>query len=142
MGTILGTIISFAIVFFIVTFVHELGHFIMAKRFGVRVKAFSFGIGLRLFGVRDGRFSFGKATGDGTGTDYKVSLLPVICYVQMEGEGVFEKDRPVPPSDLMAKRRGEGFVILVMGSVMSLVLAVVLMSVVSAIGTRVVKYLD
>ena len=53
MVNILGTIVSFAIVFFIVTFVHEFGHFIMAKRFGVRVKAFSFGIGPRLFGVRD-----------------------------------------------------------------------------------------
>ncbi len=142
MINILGTILSFAIVFFIVTFVHEFGHFIMAKRFGVRVKAFSFGIGPRIFGVRDGKLSFGKAPAGGTGTDYKLSLFPVICYVQMEGEGVFEKDRPIPPDDMMAKTRGRRFLIMVMGSVMNLVLAVVLMSVVSGIGTRVVKYLD
>ena len=142
MGPILGTILSFAIVFFIVTFVHEFGHFIMAKRFGVRVKAFSFGIGPRIFGVRDGKFSFGKAPAGGTGTDYKLSLFPVICYVQMEGEGVFEKDRPIPPDDMMAKPRGQRFLIMVMGSVMNLLLAVILMSVVSGIGTRVVKYID
>ena len=142
MVNILGTIVSFAIVFFIVTFVHEFGHFIMAKRFGVRVKAFSFGIGPRLFGVRDRKFSFGKLREDGTGTDYKICLLPVICYVQMEGEGVLEKDRPIPPDDMMAKSRGRRFLIMVMGSVMNLVLAVLLMSVVSGIGTKVVKYID
>jgi len=142
MVNILGTIVSFAIVFFIVTFVHEFGHFMMAKLFGVRVKAFSFGIGLRLLGVQDGRFSFGKLPEGGTGTDYKLSLVPVICYVQMEGEGVFDKGRPLPPDDMMAKTRGQRFLIMVMGSVMNLVLAVVLMSVVSGIGTRAVKYMD
>jgi regulator of sigma E protease len=142
MANILGTIVSFAIVFFIVTFVHEFGHFMMAKLFGVRVKAFSFGIGLRLFGVQDGRPSFGKLPEGGTGTDYKLSLLPVICYVQMEGEGALEKDRPLPPDDMMAKTRGQRFLIMVMGSVMNLVLAVILMSVVSGIGTRAVKYMD
>jgi regulator of sigma E protease len=142
MVNILGTIASFAIVFFIVTFVHEFGHFMMAKLFGVKVKAFSFGIGLRLFGVRDGRLSFGKLPAGGTGTDYKLSLLPIICYVQMEGEAAFEKDRPLPPDDMMAKTRGQRFLIMVMGSVMNLVLAVLLMSVVSGIGTRAVKYMD
>ena len=142
MANIIGTILAFAIVFFIVTFVHEFGHFIMAKRFGVRVKAFSFGIGWRLFGVRDGKFSFFNAPPGGTGTDYKVCLFPVICYVQMEGEGMFERDRPIPPDDMMAKTRGRRFLIMVMGSVMNLVLAVILMSVVSGIGTQVVKYID
>jgi len=142
MVNFLGTIVSFAIVFFIVTFVHEFGHFIMAKLFGVRVKAFSFGIGPRLFGVRDGKFTLFKAAPGGAGTDYKVSLFPVICYVQMEGEGAFGKDRPIPPDDMMAKTRGQRFLIMVMGSVMNFVLAVVLMSVVSGIGTKVVKYLD
>jgi len=142
MANIIGTILSFAIVFFIVTFVHEFGHFIIAKRFRVRVKAFSFGIGPRLFGVQDGKLSLFKTTPGGTGTDYKLSLFPVICYVQMEGEGAFEKDRPIPPDDMMAKTRGQRFLIMVMGSVMNIVLAVILMSVVSGIGTRVVKYLD
>jgi regulator of sigma E protease len=142
MVNILGTLMSFAIVFFIVTFVHEFGHFMMAKLFGVRVKAFSFGIGLRLLGVQDGRLSFGKLSAGGTGTDYKLSLLPIICYVQMEGEGIFEKSRPLPPDDMMAKTRWQRFLIMVMGSAMNLVLAVFLMSVVSGIGTRAVKYMD
>ena len=142
MANFLGTILAFVIVFFVVTFVHEFGHFIMAKRFGVRVKAFSFGIGPRLFGVQDGKLSFFRAPHGGTGTDYKVCLFPVICYVQMEGEGAFEKERPIPPDDMMAKTRGQKFFIMVMGSVMNFLLAVILMSVVSGIGTRVVKYID
>ena len=142
MANILGTLLAFAIVFFIVTFVHEFGHFMMAKLFGVRVKAFSFGYrseDLR----RPGRPAFVReAAAGGTGTDYKLSLLPIICYVQIEGEGAFEKDRPLPPDDMMAKTRWQRFLIMVMGSVMNFVLAVVLMSVVSGIGTRAVKYMD
>lgn len=138
----LGTLVAFVIVFFVVTFVHEFGHFIMAKRFGVRVKAFSFGIGPRIFGVRDGRFSFGKATGEGTGTDYKVSLVPVICYVQMEGEGTFEKNRPLPPDDFMAKTRGQRFLIMGMGPVMNILLAIILVAVMNGIGTSAPEYLD
>ena len=54
--------------------VHEAGHFVMAKLCGVRVEAFSFGFGPRLFG-----FKYGD-------TDYKVCLLPLGGFVKMTGE--------------------------------------------------------
>src|SRR5579859_495371 len=63
-------------------FIHELGHFLAAKFFGVRVLTFSLGFGMRLFGYKRGRgFSFGPlrepdpaaATQE---TDYRVSALP------------------------------------------------------------------
>ncbi|MGZ5514362.1 MAG: site-2 protease family protein, partial [Candidatus Aminicenantales bacterium] len=95
MANFLGTLLAFVIVFFVVTFVHEFGHFFMARLFGVRVDAFSFGIGPRIFGVRNGKLTFFKAPEGGTGTDYRVSLVPVICYVKLLGEGMFEKDRPL-----------------------------------------------
>src|SRR5262245_14141247 len=58
----------------LVVFVHELGHFIVAKRCRVRVEIFSLGFGPRLFGwVR----------GD---TDYRVSLVPIGGYVKMAGD--------------------------------------------------------
>ena len=58
-----------------IIFIHELGHFIAAKRSGVKVERFSLGFGPRLFGlVRDG-------------TDYCISLLPFGGYVKMKGEG-------------------------------------------------------
>ena len=61
----------------ILVFVHELGHFLFAKLFGVRVLVFSIGFGRRLFGVTRG------------GTDYRVCLLPVGGFVQMEGADPF-----------------------------------------------------
>jgi len=54
--------------------VHELGHFAVAKLVGVKVLAFSFGFGPRLFGFRRGE------------TEYKVSVLPLGGYVKMLGE--------------------------------------------------------
>ncbi len=54
--------------------VHELGHFTVAKLCGVRVEAFSFGFGPRLFGFKIGE------------TDYKVCLLPLGGFVKMTGE--------------------------------------------------------
>ena len=58
----------------IIIFVHEFGHFITAKAFGMRVFVFSFGFGKRLFG-----FKWGD-------TDCRVSLIPLGGYVKLEGE--------------------------------------------------------
>ena len=56
-------------------FIHELGHFIFAKTFGVGVEKFSLGFGPKLFG---------KKVGD---TEYLISALPLGGYVKMVGEG-------------------------------------------------------
>lgn len=137
----LGTLLAFFIVFFAVTFVHEFGHFFMARLFGVRVEVFSFGIGPRLFGVQNGRLTLGRAPEGGTGTDYRISLVPIICYVKLFGEGLFEKDRPLAPDDLMAKTRGQRFLIMGLGPVMNVLLAVLLVAVMNGIGTSSPEYL-
>ncbi len=61
-------IISFLVFF------HELGHFLVAKFFGVKVRVFSIGFGQRLFGREIG------------GTDYRVSAIPLGGYVQLKGQ--------------------------------------------------------
>ncbi len=58
-------------------FIHELGHFLVAKACGVRVTIFSIGFGRRIFGFTHG------------GTDYRLSLLPFGGYVQMAGADPF-----------------------------------------------------
>jgi regulator of sigma E protease len=58
----------------IMVLVHEFGHFITAKFFGVRVEVFSIGFGKRLIGFKRGD------------TDYRISLLPIGGYVKMSGE--------------------------------------------------------
>jgi len=130
MPTILGTIIAFIIVFGVLVFVHEFGHFFMAKLFGVRVEVFSFGYGKRIWGVKKGE------------TDYRISIVPMGGYVKLLGEGMFEKDKKLEPNDLMAKPRWQRFLILVMGPVMNIVLAVVLVAVINIVGAQVPEYQD
>ena len=130
MGTIFGTILAFLIVFGILVFIHELGHFMMAKLVGIRVEVFSFGYGKRLFGIKKGN------------TDYRISLLPMGGYVKMLGEGMFEPGRAVAPDDMMAKNRGQRFLVMVMGSIMNILLAVALVAVINGIGVPTPRYQD
>ena len=73
--------LAFIVLVGVMVIVHELGHFIVAKLFRVRVEAFSFGFGPRLFG-----FKYGE-------TDYKVCLLPLGGFVKMTGENFAEVGR-------------------------------------------------
>jgi len=70
----LTTPLAFVVVLGIIIFVHEFGHLITAKAFGMRVFIFSFGFGKRLFG-----FQWGD-------TDCRVSAIPLGGYVKLEGE--------------------------------------------------------
>ena len=69
-------IIAFIFVIGILVFIHELGHFLVAKWSGVRVEKFSLGFGKKLFGFTRGE------------TEYLVCALPLGGYVKMYGEGV------------------------------------------------------
>ncbi len=70
---ILQTIVIFVAAIFILVLVHELGHFLAAKLFGMRVERFSIGFPPRLFGVKKGD------------TDYCISALPLGGYVKISG---------------------------------------------------------
>src|SRR5580692_11322673 len=67
--------------------IHELGHFWAARYFDVKVEAFSFGFGPRLFGFRRGD------------TDYRVSLILFGGYVKMSGEQFQEVGTGGPETD-------------------------------------------
>jgi regulator of sigma E protease len=67
--------IAFLAVITVVVFVHELGHFLMARAVGVQVEVFSIGFGKELFGFNDKH-----------GTRWKFGLLPLGGYVKMFGE--------------------------------------------------------
>ncbi|XXJ19224.1 RIP metalloprotease RseP [Desulfovibrio caledoniensis] len=72
-------------------FFHELGHFAVARVFGMGVKAFSLGFGPKLFGFTSGK------------TDYKVSLIPLGGYVALAGEQG-EEETDFPDDKLFSKR--------------------------------------
>jgi regulator of sigma E protease len=84
--TVLTTITSTVIVLGILVFVHELGHFLFAKRLGVGVLTFSLGFGPKLIGRKIGE------------TQYQVSAVPLGGFVKLIGENpeeqVKEEDRP------------------------------------------------
>ncbi len=128
MASLFGTILSFVIVFGILVFVHEFGHFFMAKLVGIRVDVFSFGYGKRLFGFKKGD------------TDYRVSLIPMGGYVKFPGEDVYEKDREVGPGDFMAAKRWQRFLTIFMGPIMNILLAVVLVAAINMVGAPVPVY--
>lgn len=76
-------VVSFVVVLGILIFVHELGHFLLAKWLGVKVEKFSLGFGPKLFGRTIGE------------TEYLVSAFPLGGYVKMYGEGGFSETEMV-----------------------------------------------
>jgi regulator of sigma E protease len=75
MSIIIGYVIPFLIILSVVVFVHEYGHYWVARRNGVRVETFSIGFGRELFGFNDRN-----------GTRWKFSLVPLGGYVKMLGD--------------------------------------------------------
>ena len=106
------TILAFAFVLGVLIFVHELGHFLMARRIGVRVLKFSLGFGPRIFGFTRGD------------TEYCISAIPLGGYVKMAGENP-DDPRTGRPDEFLSKTKWQRFLVLVMGPTMNLVLAVV-----------------
>jgi regulator of sigma E protease len=114
-GTFLTDGVLVVAVLGLMILVHELGHFIAAKLFGVRVLTFSLGFGKRLFGFKRGD------------TDYRLSALPFGGYVKMAGDDPSEV-RPGDPGEFLARPRWQRFVIVVMGPAMNALLAVGLLT--------------
>ncbi|NIM57633.1 MAG: RIP metalloprotease RseP [Candidatus Aminicenantes bacterium] len=124
----LETLLAFVIVFGVLVFVHELGHFFMAKLMKIRVEVFSWGIGKRLFGIKKGD------------TDYRISLIPIGGFVKFSGEEAYEKKAELAPHDFMAKKRWQRFLVLVTGSLMNIFLALLFVSIISMVGVTVPEY--
>jgi regulator of sigma E protease len=133
MGTLFGTILAFFIVFGVLVFIHEFGHFFVAKLVGIRVEVFSFGYGKRLFGISR------------KGTDYRISLVPMGGYVKFLGEGELftEGGKAVlPPDHFLAKTRWQRFLVMVTGSLMNIALAVAILTAIDMVGVNVPAYQD
>ena len=123
------TILAFLFVLGVLVFVHELGHFLAARRIGVRVLTFSLGFGPKLIATRRGD------------TEYAISAIPLGGYVKMAGESL-EDTRSGAPDEFLSKTKWQRFQVLIMGPVMNIVLAVVVMAFVLARGAEVPAYHD
>ena len=98
--------------FGLLIFLHELGHFLTARLFGVSVREFSIGMGPRLIGY----------TSKKTGIVYKICLLPIGGYVSMVGEDEESED----PNALGKKPAWQRLIIMAAGGVTNLVLGFLL----------------
>ncbi|MBZ5697957.1 MAG: RIP metalloprotease RseP [Acidobacteriia bacterium] len=122
-------IVSVSVVLGVMVLVHEWGHFIVAKAFGVRVEIFSIGFGPRLWGLKKGD------------TDYRISALPLGGYVKMAGDNPLE-DRKGDPDEFLSKPRWQRVVIAVAGPATNIILSIVIVSGLYMHGSKQPAYLD
>jgi regulator of sigma E protease len=114
------TLLAFAFVLGVLVFVHELGHFLAAKRVGIRVLKFQLGFNPTVISFRRGD------------TEYGIGALPLGGYVKMAGENPEDVERDKQgqivrhPDEFLSKSKWQRFQVLIMGPTMNILLAVVL----------------
>ena len=111
------TLIYFILILGITVFIHELGHFLYAKKFGVYVYEFSIGMGPRLF-------KFKRKNDE---TDYCIRLFPIGGFVQMAGEEIEENSNIPKNLQLQSKKAYQRLIIMLAGVFMNFLLAIVLL---------------
>ncbi|HEU4390100.1 MAG TPA: RIP metalloprotease RseP [Blastocatellia bacterium] len=111
MALTLNTAWIFALVLGGMVVLHELGHFIVARLFGIRVETFSVGFGPRLWGLKRGN------------TDYRLSLIPLGGYVKMAGENLDEQLTGAP-YEFMSKPKWQRFCVAIAGPTANILTAI------------------
>ncbi|MGB7217732.1 MAG: RIP metalloprotease RseP [Vicinamibacterales bacterium] len=123
------TLLSFAFVLGVLVFVHELGHFLAAKRIGIRVLKFQLGFNPTVLSFKRGD------------TEYGIGALPLGGYVKMAGESP-EEERTGSPDEFMSRSKWERFQVLIMGPTMNILLAIVITAILLYRGAEVPAYQD
>ncbi|MDR2008139.1 MAG: site-2 protease family protein, partial [Alphaproteobacteria bacterium] len=105
-------ILGFFVLISVLVFVHELGHYLFAKMFKVKVESFSIGFGKELFGWTDK-----------SGTRWKIAPIPFGGYVKMKGE-MIETENSATESDsdaFQSKALWQKFLIVLAGPLFNLI---------------------
>ncbi|CAN5727075.1 hypothetical protein BH10BDE1_BH10BDE1_29960 [soil metagenome] len=125
MSNIFSYVVPLIIMLGVLIFVHELGHFLVAKYFKVRVEVFSLGFGKKLVSFRRGD------------TEYCLSAIPLGGYVKMFGDDpsaeISEADRQ---ASFLHKPVGQRIAVVLAGPVMNLFFAFLLYTAISMIGEK------
>jgi regulator of sigma E protease len=128
LGNAASSIIVAGIVLGIIIVIHELGHFMVAKFFKIKVETFSVGFGPRLIGFRKGE------------TDYRISAFPLGGYVKMAGETPMDEVKGLD-YEFLSKPKWQRFLVASAGPAMNVILAVVLITGLYIYGTDVPEFL-
>ena len=130
------TLLAFVFVLGVLVFVHELGHFLAAKRVGIRVLRFQLGFDPKIYAIRRGD------------TEYSIGILPLGGFVKMAGENPEDVEHDEHGNvikrndEFLSKTKWERFQVLIMGPIMNLLLAVILTAVVLFQGFEKSSYED
>jgi regulator of sigma E protease len=124
---LLHSLIAFIFVLGVLIFVHELGHFLVARWLGVRVVTFCIGMGPKLLKWHRG------------GTEYAIAVLPIGGYCKMAGENPDEPQTGAH-DEFLSRPKWDRLRILLAGPVMNVLLSVVLTTIVVAQGALVPIY--
>ena len=116
---ILTTIVLFLLILGVIVFFHELGHFVMAKLYNVKVEEFALGFPPKIFGVKKGE------------TEYRLNWVPLGGYCKIVGEDGEEKENP---RSFGSKSIFQRFQIISAGVLMNFFLAFVIFSFIFMIG--------
>jgi regulator of sigma E protease len=109
---LVDSVLPFVGVLLVLVIIHELGHFLTAKAFGVKVLEFGFGFPPRLLAVKRGE------------TEYSINVLPLGGFVRLLGE-----EDPTDPRSLAAQPAWRRLIVMGSGSFMNFVLAIALFSI-------------
>jgi regulator of sigma E protease len=107
--------LAFVFALGVIIFVHEAGHFVAARAFGMRVLAFSLGFGRKLVGFRRGE------------TDYKIGWIPLGGYVKLSGEDP-EDQATDDPRDFLNRPRLQRIVVYLAGPCANALLSILLIA--------------
>lgn len=122
------TIVIFLALLSLLIFVHELGHYVMAKRSGMKVHEFGFGFPPRLFGIRkeNGRWKIvGRKSVSTENTIYSINVIPLGGFVKIMGEDSEAND---VPDSFVSKSFRARFATVAAGVIMNVLLAWVLLT--------------
>jgi len=130
------TILIFVAILGLLVFVHELGHFIVAKKSGMKVDEFGFGFPPRVIGIQkiDGKFKLvwgHRGALDSAHTVYSINLIPLGGFVKIVGEN---NEGESDPQSFINKPFGRRLLTLLAGVFMNVILAWVLLSIGLGIG--------
>jgi regulator of sigma E protease len=128
LASISFSIAAFLFVLGVMIFIHEFGHYAVAKFLGIRVEVFSLGFGRRLIGFKSGD------------TDYRISLLPLGGYVKMSGEH-YDDELSGESGEFMSHPKTHRFAVAVAGPLMNIALALILVTVTFMFGIPTAKHL-
>src|SRR5215203_6842225 len=114
MISVLQTILAFLFALGVIIVVHEAGHLLVAKAFGVRVLTFSVGFGKRIWGIQRGE------------TEYRISAVPLGGYVRLSGEN--PEEATSDPREFLSKPRWQRVLVYLAGPAMNVILAIAIFS--------------